>query len=599
MTFNRWYSGEDRGQETITLGKFPVMAHRYPLLQEDRYHVVPAAWFLGSIKLSHKHRAPTTQNPHPDPKKIIEMIVELQPEFTFGGFENGAPILQQRQEILQGQADEVKLPVTMINLNSGVTYLPMVPFPTVAPSATAQRPPAPRRDPSTTRPATPLSKRKAEGSPGKLRRAKNQRHIPSEEDRRQSRLIIGPSRKISVVPPPPAEHTWTATGIPTVTGDQTLPAVQNTPAENITAAQPLEPPPYPGEPEPQRTPTEGRTHLSTVQPRFIMPKPSEQEVEEIRRQQHAAALESLERFSGPYRAADGTITTVRSIIPTPERPTTNLVGTHSMAQPSVTTAVTCSASHGLQITVSPFGASPHTGQQHATVELPDNTGHIPESADGPPVNDPAMTRRQRILINQRKLAQLRAKETAARIAQVPDRVKQEQLEARQRVKQEANQSGVTLAQIRQEVIRRLVEGNENLSFPLPKVGTTSREDMPAMVTAHSSTLDETNELDFPKDYAKPENLETLPGQETLPLKLKLPEPQDFRQPSTSAKQSTSPVKIKIEKVSGKYTVKQGPYQPLNLKDETDVTLVTISSDEEETEGDGEREETKGARGAQL
>ena len=78
-----------------------------------------------------------------------------------------------------------------------------------------------------------------------------------------------------------------------------------------------------------------------------------------------------------------------------------------------------------------------------------------------------------------------------------------------------------------------------------------------------------------------------------------PEPQDFRQPSTSAKQSTSPVKIKIEKVSGKYTVKQGPYQPLNLKDETDVTLVTISSDEEETEGDGEREETKGARGAQL
>ena len=215
-----------------------------------------------------------------------------------------------------------------------------------------------------------------------------------------------------MVPPPPAEHTWTATGIPTVTGDQTLPAVQNTPAENITAAQPLEPPPYPGE-------------------------------------------------------------------------------------------------------------------------------------------------------------------------------------------QEADQSGVTLAQIRQEVIRRLVEGNENLSFPLPEVGTTSREDMPAMVTAHSSTLDETNELDFPKDYAKPENLETLPGQETLPLKLKLPEPQDFRQPSTSAKQSTSPVKIKIEKVSGKYTVKQGPYQPLNLKDETDVTLVTISSDEEETEGDGEREETKGARGAQL
>ena len=35
MIFNRWYSGEDRGQETITLGKFPVMAHRYPLLQED------------------------------------------------------------------------------------------------------------------------------------------------------------------------------------------------------------------------------------------------------------------------------------------------------------------------------------------------------------------------------------------------------------------------------------------------------------------------------------------------------------------------------------------------------------------------------------
>ena len=88
--------------------------------------------------------------------------------------------------------------------------------------------------------------------------------------------------------------------------------------------------------------------------------------------------------------------------------------------------------------------------------------------------------------------------------------------------QEADQSGVTLAQIRQEVIRRLVEGNENLSFPPPEVGTTSREDMPAMVTAHSSTLDE-----------------------------------------------------------------------------TDVTLVTISSDEEETEGDGEREETKGARGAQL
>ena len=98
--------------------------------------------------------------------------------------------------------------------------------------------------------------------------------------------------------------------------------------------------------------------------------------------------------------------------------------------------------------------------------------------------------------------------------------------------QEADQSGVTLAQIRQEVIRRLVEGNENLSFPPPEVGTTSREDMPAMVTAHSSTLDETNELDFPKD-------------------------------------------------------------------ETDVTLVTISGDEEETEGDGEREKTKGARGAQL
>ena len=54
--------------------------------------------------------------------------------------------------------------------------------------------------------------------------------------------------------------------------------------------------------------------------------------------------------------------------------------------------------------------------------------------------------------------------------------------------QEADQSGVTLAQIRQEVIRRLVEGNENLSFPLPEVGTTSREDMPALVTAHSSQL---------------------------------------------------------------------------------------------------------------